>query len=194
MSGTKFDHAIPDILQGLPRDTRGYPIPAGVWCDPKTGEYDFRILDQQVRLKALKEKKCTISGELLLPGEYWFIGGPASFSGRLFVDGPMRYEAAEFSMKTCPYLALAQSRHREAGMEDRFRPAGTSMEKSALLMLGMSKSYRLEKLEDFVYVRAGPWRAVSWWRDGLRLSKPRALELLAETAPEIDILQGARSE
>ncbi len=192
MPPSKFDHPIPEILAALPRDSRGYPIPKGVWCDPETGEYDFRILDQQVRVEALKKKLCAISSQPLLEREYWFIGCPASFTGRLFVDGPMRYEAAEFSMMTCPYLALAQSRHRRAGMEDKFRPAGTSLEKSSILMLGMSKSYRLEEMEDFIYVRAGPWRAVSWWRNGQRLSKPEAIELLAEVAPEIDLLRGAR--
>ena len=185
MSKRKFDHPIPAALAGLPRDSRGYPIPHGVWRDPETGEHDFRILDQQLRLQALKEKRCGVSGELLREGEYWFIGGPANFEARLFVDGPMLFEVAEFSLMTCPHLALSASQYRRTGLEEKFRPAGTTLEKSPVLMLGMAQHYRLEEIKDFVYVRAGPWRAVSWWQEGRRLSKAEAVAVLAEVAPDI---------
>jgi hypothetical protein len=190
MSVAKFDHPIPAILADLPRDSRGYPIPSGVWQDPKTGEHDFRILDQQIRMQALKEKRCAISGELMHEGEYWFIGGPASFTGRLFVDGPMLREAAEFSLMTCPHLALSAAKYRRTGVEDKFRPAGTTLEKSPILMLAMARSYRLEEIEDFIYVRATAWRAVSWWQDGRRLTKPEAIATLAEVAPHIKMPPG----
>lgn len=190
MSNAKFDHPVPEILAELPRDTRGYPIPAGAWRDPATGEYDFRVLNQQIRLDALKNKRCAISGELMLPGEYWFIGGPVNFEGRLFVDGPMRYEAAEFSLMTCPHLALSASKYRRTGVEDKFRPAGTTLEKSPILMLAMARHYRLEEIKDFVYVRATAWRAVSWWQDGRRLTKPEAIATLAKVAPDIKMPPG----
>lgn len=192
MASAKFNTPIPASLLARPRDKRGYPIPHGVWCNPATGEYDFRILDQQIRVRSLKEKRCAVSGELMPQGEYWFIGGPASFNGRLFVDGPMLEEVAEFSLRVCPHLALSAAQYRRSGVEDKFRPAGTSLEKSPVLMLGMSRSYRLEQIEDFIYVRAAAWKAVSWWREGQRLSKPAALALLAEVAPEVD-MSGAKA-
>lgn len=192
MSSAKFDHPVPKALQDLRRDKRGYPIPQGVWQDPKTGEYDFRVLDQQVRVEALKKKLCAISGLPMNTGEYWFIGGPSSFENRLFIDGPMCFEAAEFSMKTCPYLALRESRHRQSGLEKKYRPDAVSLEKSKVLMLAMAKNYHLEDAEGFLYVRAARWSVVSWWQDGQRLAKEEALAVLAEEVPELDISQGGR--
>jgi hypothetical protein len=185
MSVAKFDHPVPAALADLPRDSRGYPVPHGVWRNPETGEHDFRILDQQLRLQSLKEKRCGVSGKLLREGEYWFIGGPTSVAGRLFIDGPMLFEVAEFSLMTCPHLALSASQYRRSGVEDRFHPAGTNLDKPPILMLGMSRSYQLEESEDFVYVRAGPWRAISWWQAGRRLSKTEAVATLARVAPDV---------
>ena len=178
-SPKKFDHAIPEALSGRPLDQRGYPVPHGVWRNPDTGEWDFRVIDQQKRLAALEQKLCAVSGEAMVEGEYWFIGGPASFVKRLFLDGPMRCEVATFSLMTCPHLLLPDAQYRRAGMEERFQPARTTIEKQELYMLGMSRSYRVETVEDFPYVRAGPWKVVSWWRNGATLKKSVAREKLA---------------
>jgi hypothetical protein len=185
MPAKKFPHAIPEALAARPLDKRGYPVPHGVWRDPDTGEWDFRVIDQKKRLEALEQKLCAVSGRPMLEGEYWFIGGPASFPNRLFVDGPMLHEVARFSLMTCPHLLLPDSKYRSAGTEQRFRPDRVSTEKQPLYMLGMARDYKVVYLEDFPYVRAGPWRAVSWWRDGVNLKKAEARARLAELGIEV---------
>jgi hypothetical protein len=175
----KFREPVPEALSGRPRDKRGYPVPHGVWQDPETGEWDFRVIDQQKRMAALDQKLCAVSGLPMEEGEYWFIGGPGSFVNRLFVDGPMRHEVARFSLMTCPHLLLPDARYRRAGLQERSRPSKTTTEKQEIYMLGMARSYSVETHDDFPYVRAGPWKAVSWWRDGINLKKPVAREKLA---------------
>ncbi len=183
---------LPDALRTRPRDPRGYPVPHSAWQDPATGEYDFRILDQTIRLADLEERLCAISGEPMPEGEYWFIGGPSSFEQRVFVDGPMLQEVAEYSLQVCPHLALLASQYRGVGIPDDVRLEGPSREKSEILMLGRTRSYEIVEIEGFPYVRAAPWNAVNWWSGGERLDKQSALALLAKVAPEIDISQGGR--
>jgi hypothetical protein len=179
MATAKFTHPIPESLAQLPLDKRGYPIPHGVWQDPETGEYDFRVIDQEKRLQALEQKICAVSGLPMNEAEYWFIGGPASFVNRLFLDGPMRHEVAEFSLRTCPHLLLPEAQYRRAGMEKHTRPSKTTTEKQPMYMLALARSYELKTIEDFPYVIAGRWKAVSWWRDGKIIKKEEARKMLA---------------
>ena len=105
----------------------------------------------------------------------------------------MLKEVAEFSLMTCPHLALPAAQYRRSGLEGKTMPQHASMEKSAILMCGMAKSYQLARAQDgIVYVKAGPWKALSWWREGRKLGKQEALDILAEVAPDLDITQGGR--
>lgn len=185
MSTAKFKHEIPESLLQLPRDARGYPIPHSAWRNPDTGEYDFRVIDQAVRLADLEQGLCAISGLPMPAGEFWFIGGPSSFQQRLFVDGPMLREVAEFSLRTCPHLALAASQYRSAGLDPDKQLQGPTRDKSDILMLGLSSAYQLQEIDGFNYIYTRPWRAVSWWSNGRRLNRIEAVELLAQVAPEI---------
>ena len=179
MSSPKFSHPIPDSLAQLPVDPRGYPIPDGVWKNPETEEWDFRVIDQRKRMRALKKYLCAVSGLPMEKGQYWFIGGLSSVEQRLFMDGPMRHEVAEFSLMTCPHLLLPNAQYRRVGAEDRYHPQLSSDEKSKECMLGMAGSFKLQTYDDFPYVRAGPWRALSFWRNGKTISKEEARALLA---------------
>lgn len=182
MSGSKakFSHPIPAVLAHLPLDARGYPIPHGVWRNPETGEHDFRIVDPDKRLHALRERLCAISGRPLTKGQYWFIGGLGNFRKRIFMDGPMLLEAAEFSLRTCPHLALSSSKYRSSGLEQVHAKTRQSTDKQELFLLAMAPDFDLVDIEGGVYVHAHSWKAVSLWRDAEPLSAEDTQRLLAE--------------
>ncbi len=174
----KFSHPIPESLSKRPVDARGYPIPHGVWQNPETGEYDFRVIDQQKRMMALKKRLCAVSGLKMEDGEYWFVGGIESYKQHLFVDGPMRREVAEFSLMTCPHLVLPGASYRRSGLEESYRPELTVTNKSEILMCAKTTVYEICTIKDFPYVKAGRWKAVGWWRGGAMTTKAVALPIL----------------
>lgn len=94
---------IPSRMAGLPRDHRGYPVPAGVWRD-RDGKPHFTINDEQVRQGQALEDRCPICGDVLLRGR-WFVGGPRSGLGGVYIDLPMHAECAHYALRACPYLA-----------------------------------------------------------------------------------------
>jgi hypothetical protein len=106
---------MPDRIRALPRDRRGYPIPAIVFRDAK-GDPHFTMNDQAVADRFRVAGRCGICGGGL--GRYrCFVGGPASAfhpMGRYF-DGPVHEECGAFALRVCPYLALAGSYARRIG-------------------------------------------------------------------------------
>jgi hypothetical protein len=99
------DVPIPPRMKRLPRDRRGYPIPAGVYRDDK-GEPHFAINDELLRQRIVARDLCSICGQELNKVR-WFVGGPLSaFSANgLYIDPPMHHECADYSLRVCPYLA-----------------------------------------------------------------------------------------
>jgi hypothetical protein len=177
---------MPEVLAKLPRDKRGYPVPHGVWKNPDTGEWDFRVIVEEKRLYALEHKLCAVSGAPMNPGEYWFVGGPGCYKERLFIDGPMRHEVAIYSLKTCPHLAIPAAQYREAGIDRHHMPEGAVKQKMPVYLLGRADSYTLEEIDGTRYVRAGEWQEVSWWRGTRQLEIQEVNRLLREAAAALE--------
>lgn len=100
------DVPIPDLMRHLPRDKRGYPIPANVQIDPD-GTPHFALNPEEIRQKLFKEDRCSICGGKLLRGR-WMIGGPASafHPDGAYQDPPVHHECGHYALQVCPYLAM----------------------------------------------------------------------------------------
>lgn len=102
---------VPRRIQELPMDSKGRFIPyfATLGAD---GEPNFKIADELKRQACAKKNLCWLCGQ---PLAYYmvFIGGPLSAQSRLFSDGPMHQDCAEYALVVCPYLAR-QSRDRNS--------------------------------------------------------------------------------
>ncbi len=162
---------IPPALAHRPRDSRGYPIPHSAWRHPETLEYDFRVVDEDKRKKAIELGLCGVSGLPLEPGNYWFIGGLVSLKNRLFVDPAMRQEVAYYSIQVCPHLALAASQYRTAGLDPSGDIKGASRDKTEYQVLASTGSYSTKEVNDYQYIVAGPWKLITIWKSGKMLSK-----------------------
>lgn len=116
MAKTVSDIPIPKRMRKLPRDRRGYPIPASVYRD-ETGRPHFQITDQRQLAKMLKFDLCPICGSAL-KGNRWFVGGPRSAFSVLgaYSDPPMHDECAHYALQVCPFLAAPTYTKR---IEDR---------------------------------------------------------------------------
>lgn len=96
---------IPERMQALARDPRGYPIPFGLLIDPD-GKAHFSLNDESKRLQILRRDLCSICGTKLFRGR-WFVGGVLSafHADGAFIDPPMHAECARYALQACPYLA-----------------------------------------------------------------------------------------
>lgn len=96
---------IPARMAHLPKDRRGYPVPAMVLVDDG-GRPHFQINDERIRQRLIQEDRCVICGTKLLRGR-WFVGGHGSaFSQRgLYIDPPTHSECVDYALRVCPYLA-----------------------------------------------------------------------------------------
>lgn len=106
---------IPERMQHLEKDRRGYPIPANVLRDVK-GLPVFTINNVEWVEKNQMEAEvplCGICGTELELGSMYFVGGPAStlHPNGAFADGPMHHECANYAVQVCPYLVLPKGKY-----------------------------------------------------------------------------------
>src|SRR5262245_25131465 len=117
--------ALPDRLQHLRVDARGYVVPWFVqWVkagsdppEPVPPETpgampEFRIMDQDKWIRAVREKCCWVCGDRL--GKYLtFVIGPMCGINRTTAEPPSHRECAEWSARNCPFLSRPQMVRRD---------------------------------------------------------------------------------
>jgi hypothetical protein len=176
---------IPPRMLHLPRDRRGYPIPVVVLVDDG-GRPHFTVNDADKAAECLAKGLCSICGGRL-GSHKWFVGGPsAAFhpKGR-YIDGPMHQDCATFSLRTCPYLALAGT---YAKLVDGKTLKGRSINKVAGIIsldANMTQPSVFVLADTGSFTRTGPylnperpWRQVQFWRDGQEIGAVEAKRLI----------------
>lgn len=165
---------IPTRLARLPRDPRGYVIPANVYRDAE-GVPHFTINDDRKRAAQLAHDLCPMCDQPLFRGR-WFVGGPLSAfdANGAYVDLPAHHECAAYALQVCPYLALASYRKRidARTLRDDQRDAmifvdPTMMpDRPALFVCAMAVGQEVTP-RGYVVPRR-PFRRVEYWRCGER--------------------------
>lgn len=123
----KSDVPMPPKIAVLPRDGRGYPIPANV-LRKENGTAVFTANDAHWEWHALQQSLCAVTGTKMDDDDVWMICGPGSaFDPRGMInDLPVCGEAKDYAMKVCPYLAT-------------FRYQGLTPEQKARINLGPNR-------------------------------------------------------
>ena len=102
---------VPQRMAAMPK-YRGFPVP--FFAAVIDGVPDFRVADVSKKSQSAIKKLCWICGQKIrYPEKFCFVGGPISTHYRLFGDGPMHIECAEFSLKICPYLLHDNAKRAE---------------------------------------------------------------------------------
>ena len=162
---------LPVYMQNMARDERGYPIPASNRRKPKP---DFRVLEGSVAQRLAHEKRCAICGRRVL-GLFAFVGGPSSISHRLFADGPMHPECAEYAMQVCPFLAAPSFAYNKAELPDTIT-LEVSTERPERFGLGVCESYAARVHQQAVYYEATPFSTLVWFKGGQLTLAPEGFE------------------
>ncbi|MDE4914541.1 hypothetical protein PQI07_28145 [Methylobacterium sp. 092160098-2] len=186
---------VPDEMRDLPRDRRGYPIPAIVFRDAG-GTPHFTINDAGMSLRALEEDRCPICWGRLTRGR-WFVGGPLSalHERGAFGDPPGHRACIGYALQICPYLAAPSYAKR---IDDRglVRRSGLAVamdptvvpERPALFVAVMAIGQSVRKGATISIRPKKPYRAIEYWRRGRRLPDDEgaaiAATILGEPLPQ----------
>lgn len=101
---------VPLRIQELDVDERGYPIPWFVaWVD---GKPEFRAMDPEKFVRAIKEKRCWVCGQKL-GVNVCFVAGPMCGINRTSSEPPSHLECAQWSARNCPFLSNPRMVRRE---------------------------------------------------------------------------------
>lgn len=145
---------LPPRIARLPTDHRGFPVPWFVQWFSKdseptefgTGEPDFRVADQRKLLRAVKESRCWICGDILGIHKAFTIGSMCAIN-RVISEPPQHRDCAIFAATACPFLTNPRMRRNEKDLpEKRVEAAGTALKRNpGVACVWITKSFRLFK-------------------------------------------------
>lgn len=186
---------IPTRMAQLPKDKRGYPIPANVMRD-KDGAPHFTINDENVRQRQIEQDLCAICGTKLFRFR-WLSGGPMSVfhPDGMFIDTPLHHECMQYAMQVCPYLAAPNYNKRIDGatlqadkapgiqlldptVMDNRPPVFVALQLAREDVLRVMDGMRL--FVKYLKPRRGPgkFRALEFWQNGRQLDETEAAPII----------------
>jgi hypothetical protein len=135
---------LPPRIARLPKDERGYPVPAFVeWMKERDFEGqrhpgrrgepgatpDFRFIRPGFRARAFKNRLCWICGEPTGVHQVYAIG-PMCVINRTTMEPASHRECAEFAVKACPFLVKPRMRRLPMAEDEPRHVAGKMIERN----------------------------------------------------------------
>lgn len=196
MTGYRAELPPVPARMGLLQVVRGYPVPWFVtWVD---GEPEFRIMDGDKFVRAVRERRCWVCGQPL--GSFLaFLVGPMCAVNRISAEPPSHRECAEFSAKACPFLSRPHARRREGGIPEKAAAAGHMIRRNpGVALVWITKKYtRIKttagpaKVGNTLFQMGEP-REVVCFAEG-RLATPDEIRASVDSGYPI-LLEAAQSE
>ena len=190
----KTTEPLPSRMQGLPVDERGYVVPWFVdWQD---GKPEFRAMDPEKFLKAIREKRCWVCGQPL--GVYvCFVAGPMCGINRTSSEPPSHSECAHWSARNCPFLSNPRAVRREDEVINnqclRDNAAGFALTRNpGVTMLWTTRMYEIFRTETGPLIQMGEPEKVDWYACGKIATREQVLESIASGLPNLEAM--ARTE
>jgi hypothetical protein len=80
----------------------GYPVP---WIALRgaDGTPDFRVIDEERRARAMKERLCQLCGGPM-GKTLFFVGGPGCITHMAFFEPPVHLDCLIYAMQVCPFI------------------------------------------------------------------------------------------
>jgi hypothetical protein len=158
---------LPPRIASLPRDERGYPIPAFVqWVRDREGLVpDFRIARTEFRARAFRQGLCWICGDRLGVHKVYLIG-PMCVVNRVTSEPASHRDCATFAATACPFLIRPRQKRNPKAMPEDKQISGMMIERNP----GCVALYETRQAETF--------QAPGGWL--IRLGKPDRIDWMAE--------------
>jgi hypothetical protein len=173
---------IPPRMKKLEISDEGYPVPWFVsWPN---GKPDFRAVDTEKLVIAVRHKKCFLCGENL--GSYMtFVIGPMCAVNRTSAEPPVHHSCGLYSVKACPFLTQPKMRRNEKDMPiDKINPAGEMIRRNpGVSLLWTTKTYTLMRADNGVLFKIGEPETLEFWAEGQHATKKQVLESIESGLP-----------
>lgn len=154
---------VPQRMASLPLDSRGFPVPWFVeWID---GVPDFRVMDAEKFVRAIRHKLCWCCGQPL-GRNMAFVAGPMCGINRTSAEPPSHLDCALFSAQGCPFLTRPKMRRNEKDL-----PAGQMagfgiMRNPGVAMVYITRSYKPFQAGQGILIEMGDPEEVRWFAQG----------------------------
>ena len=175
---------LPPRIARLPKDERGYPVPAfvewmrdsGAAARGEPGAHpDFRFAKPDFRARAFKLGLCWICGDRLGVHQV-FVIGPMCVINRTTMEPASHRQCAEFAVKACPFLVKRRMRRLPMEEDEPRHVAGKMIERNP----GCVCLYETREAKAFDpgngwLIRLGKPTRVDWWAEGRQATRAEIL-------------------
>lgn len=189
---------MPDTIKQLPRDRRGYPVPAFAYWD-EDGEPDFRVIKPRWPERCVKQNLCWICG-CGMGRKRWFVLSPMCTITNTTSEPPCHKTCAEFAAKHCPFLAtpMAKRSTKPMPVDDPFMPGDGITRNPGVCVIWETLTYkRFPDGKGHWLIEIGPPENATFWREGRKATRDEVLESVVSGLPalkELAAKQGAHAE
>lgn len=129
---------LPQEMQHLPEDSRGYPIPWFVaWYD---GKPDFRVVDTKKIKTAVYEHLCWICGGKITK-EFVFVKPASALSDRMALEPASHRDCAQWAVRACPFMLSPKAQYRPT-RDDAVPVDGVERKNPGMFMLWATHTFR----------------------------------------------------
>ena len=175
---------LPLRMRGLAVDGRGYPVPWFVaWVD---GKPEFRAMDAEKWMKAVRFKLCWVCGDKL--GVYkTFVAGPMCGINRTSGEPPCHLECAQWSSRNCPFLSNPKQARRDLEGVSLADAAGFALERNpGVTLLWTTKTYSVfDDGHGKPLITFGEPESVEWIAEGRAAKREEILRSIATGLPAL---------
>lgn len=163
---------MPEAIEALPRDRRGYPVPWFVSWPIARRAADFVAVEPRMVVTAIKHRVCWVSGQKL-GRTATFVLGPMCAVNRLSAEPPSLPECAEWSAMNCPFLSdPARGRASRPGHEHA--PGLMVMDNPGVTLLWETAHWEALRVDGGILVGIGEPIRVQWVTRGRRATAAEA--------------------
>jgi hypothetical protein len=180
---------LPERMQQLPVDERGYPVPWFVdWLD---GKPEFRAMDLHKFVAAIKNRLCWVCGQRL-GVHVCFVAGPMCGVNRTSSEPPSHAQCALWSAQNCPFLANPRMVRREDELTDQVRGnvAGISLSRNpGVVMLWHTRTYDVfPDGKGGRLLHMGEPERVEWYAEGRAATRAEVMASIESGLPALESL------
>ena len=162
---------MPSRIARLPRDRRGFPIPAFVGAVDKNGEPDFRIVSPNHMAKCVRQNRCWICGDVMGTRKAFALG-PMCCVNRVSSEPPSHYDCAVFAAKACPFLSNPAAKRRERDLPENREVAGILIERNpGVTAIWMTRFYSIMNVSNGLLFAVGEPEELEFYARGRKATR-----------------------
>lgn len=164
-----FIGGLPSHMAILPRDKRGFPVPAFVeWFD---GEPNFAVMNPDHLRRCVAYNRCWICGAALGSNKA-FVVGPMCCVNRVSSEPPSHRSCATFAALNCPFLSHPLAKRADISHLDGKAAAGIMIERNpGVSAVWMTRSYRVRREGQGLLFNVGEPFDVEFYAEGRRATR-----------------------